>query len=292
MRNLKVALAQSAPRLGKVEENLDAHLRAIDRARELGADVVLFPELSLTGYHLLDQVPEVAVAPDEPAIERLAAAADGIDVVVGFVERSSDYRYYNAAAYLSSGSCLHVHRKLYLPTYGMFQEGRDFAAGDRLRAFDTPWGRAGILICEDLWHPATTFLLAHQGIDVVLALSNSPTRGARPERGVTSVHVWRELMQVNAQFQTCFFAYANRVGCEDGLVFGGGSMAVDPFGRVVGALPPLEPGMIVVELEADVLRRARTAYPLLRDERLDLVRRELDRLMAERYDVALAEDEA
>ena len=290
MKNLKLALAQHAPRLGRLEENLQEHLELVGRARERGADLILFPELSLTGYHLLDQVPEVAIGPE--GLEPIREASETIDICVGFVEQSSEYRFYNAAAYFSRGRCLHIHRKLYLPTYGMFQEGRDFAAGERLRAFDTPWGRCGILICEDLWHPANAWLLAHQSIDLVLAPANSPTRGARPERGITSTHVWRELLQISAQFQTSFFAYCNRVGCEDGLVFGGGSIGVDPFGRVIGALPTLEPGLAVLEIQADVLRRARTAYPLLRDERLDLVSRELERVRAERYELPDPEGEA
>ena len=110
-------------------------------------------------------------------------------------------------------------------------------------------------------------------------LSSGPTRGVRPrQKDVSSVSVWHDLLATTAQFQTTFVVYVNRVGYEDGLNFGGGSIAVDPFGREVTALPALEPGLAVAELDAEVLRRARTAYPLLRDEKLELVRRELDRL--------------
>lgn len=283
MKGLRVALAQIAPKLGDVEHNLHSHLEVAAEAAREGASVVVFPELSLTGYLLLDQVPEVAARQADTLFERLAAASTSVDLIVGLVEEGPDCRFYNAAAYFSQGRLGHVHRKLYLPTYGMFQEGRDFAAGEVLRRFDTPHGPAGLLVCEDHWHPACAWLLAQEGAELIFTLSSSPSRGARPEQEITSVAVWRQLLQVSAQFQTAFMVYVNRVGCEDGLVFGGGSMVVDPFGRVVGSLPPLEEGLLVLDLDAEVLRRARTAYPLLRDEKLELVYRELGRIRRTRF---------
>ena len=290
MRNVRVALGQISPRLGDLEANLDLHLQRVERARADGANVVVFPELSLTGYLLLDQVPDVALRPDHPCWRRLAEASRDIDIVAGLVEESSAHRFHNAAVYLSGGRTVHVHRKLYLPTYGLFQEGRDLAAGDALRAFDAPHGPSGMLVCEDLWHATCGWLLAHQGAQTVFVLSNGPTRGARPGRGVTSIAVWRELLQVTAQFQSTFMVYVNRTGCEDGLTFGGGSLVVDPFGRVVAELPPLEEDQVVVELEAEVLRRARTAYPLLRDENIELVARELERIRTLRFELPSADE--
>ena len=285
MHDLRVALAQIAPSLGVVDDNLAAHEAWIERARERGASLVVFPELSLTGYLLADQVPDVACRADGLELRRLAEAAGPLDVVVGFVEEAAGHRFHNAAAYLSGGQVRHVHRKVYLPTYGMFQEGREFAAGDVVRAFDTFGGPAGMLVCEDLWHAATPWLLAQQGAEMIHVLSNGPTRGTRVEEGLTSIGVWRDLLRVTAQFQTAFMIYVNRVGGEDGLTFGGGSMVVDPFGRVIAELPALDEALEVVELKAQTLRRARTVYPLLRDERLELVHRETARLRAARYDL-------
>ncbi len=290
MRDVRVALAQIAPVLGDPEANLATHLDLARQAAAGGADWVVFPELSLTGYHLLDQVPEVALRADAPLLAELARASRDVDIVAGFVEESPEVRYHNAAAWFREGRLAHVQRKLYLPTYGMFQEGRDFAPGETLRAADVSGVRAGVLICEDLWHPSCAWLLAQEGAEVLVGLSNGPTRGARPGSGITSLHVWRELLQVTAQFQTTWAVYVNRVGCEDGLTFGGGSMVVDPFGRVVAELDALEPALEIVPLEAEVLRRARTAYPVLRDENLPLVRRELDRVLRRRW--ALDEDAA
>jgi predicted amidohydrolase len=297
MRNLRVALAQIAPRLGDLDANLTLHLETARRARSDGADVVVFPELSLTGYLLRDQTPDVALRLDEPTppITALLDASREIDLVFGFVEEAAGHRFHNACAYLSGGQVVHVQRKLYLTNYGMFEEARDFAAGEQLRRFDSPHGPAGLLICEDLWHQTCAWLLAQEGAEVLFGVSNGPSRGARPGRGVTSVNVWTDLLRVTAQFLTTYIVYVNRVGGEDGLTFGGGSFVADPFGRVVASLPALDEAMTVVELRQEVLRRARTAYPLLRDENLELVHRELGRIRRARYDLPAennVEDEA
>ncbi len=280
MHDLRVGLAQIAPRLGDVAANLELHREAIESARKERCDLVVFPELSLTGYLLRDLTPDVALPLGHPTLTKLAEASRDVDLVVGFVEDGPGHRFHNCAAYFSRGALTHLHRKLFLPTYGLFLEGREFAAGDRVRAFDTPAGPAGMLVCEDLWHQTCAWLLAQDGAEILYGISAGPTRGARPDEGVTSVGVWRQLLQTTAQFLTSWVVFVNRVGCEDGLVYGGGSMVVDPFGRVTAALDPIAEGLLPVQLEADVLRRARISYPLLRDSRLDVVRRELERLQS------------
>jgi predicted amidohydrolase len=227
----------------------------------------------------------VAIQPAHATWEALKDASKSVDLLVGFAEDGPGHRFYNSAGYFSKGQLVHLHRKLHLPTYGMFQEGREFAAGDTLRAFESPHGPAGILVCEDLWHQACAWLLAQEGAEVIYGLCNGPTRGARPGREVTSLDVWRQLLQVSAQFLTSYVVYVNRVGCEDGLTFGGGSMVVDPFGRVVTQMAALDEGVALVELSDDVLRRSRVAYPLLRDTRLELVHRELGRVRRARFDL-------
>jgi len=283
VNSVRVALAQLAPRLGDLDANLEAHLDAIRAARREKARVIVFPELSLTGYVLRDQVPEVALTAGAKTLGTLRRAARDIDVVAGFVEETPGHKFHNAAAYIARGRIVHLHRKVYLPTYGLFEEGRDLAAGDLVRSFRTPHGPCGILICEDAWHPACAWLLVQDGAEVLFVLSSGPTRGAKPRRGVTSLGVWHDLLRVTAQFQTAFVVYVNRVGYEDGLNFGGGSMALDPFGRTIAALPALETGIAIAELSDEVLRRARTAYPLLRDENLELAHRELTRIRQERF---------
>jgi predicted amidohydrolase len=285
MKNVRIAMAQISPKLGDLAANLDLHLHHLEKGRADGADLVVFPELSLTGYLLKDQTPDIARTLDSPDLEPLLAATRKIDALVGMVEEGDGHRYYNAAVFLSGGEIVHVHRKLHLPTYGMFDEGRDFAAGNRLRTANRPFGRIGLLICEDAWHSPNSWLLAQDGAEILFVLGSGPTRGARERKGITSVPVWHDLVRTIAQFQTAHVVYVNRVGYEDGLNFGGGSIALDPFGREIGSLPALDEGWMVVELEEEVLRRARTAYPLLRDTRIELVSRELGRIRTERFDL-------
>ena len=248
MQDLQLSLAQMAPKLGLVEANVEQHLKTIDAAVQAGSRLLVFPELSLSGYVLLDQTPDVALTLEDARWRPLLDASKRIDLVVGCVEEAPGHKYFNSAVYLSGGEMIHVHRKIYLPTYGLFFEKRDFAPGDTIRRFDSPWGPAGMLVCEDLWHASCPWLLAQQGAEAMIVLSNGPTRGAKPGRGVTSVAVWRELLQTTAQFQTSWMIFCNRVGCEDGLTFGGGSMVVDPFGRVVEEAPALDEALLHVSL--------------------------------------------
>jgi predicted amidohydrolase len=278
---LRLALAQTEPVLGDVAANLKAHVRLAREARRRGADLIVFPELSLTGYILQDMVPEVAVRLDRPGpLRPLLEASRSIAIAAGLVEETTGHRFHNTALFLDRGRALHAHRKVYLPTYGMFDEGRDFAPGDRLAAFDTRLGRMGLLVCEDLWHLSSALVLAQDGADYLLALCNSPTEGIDPDRGLVNHATWRDLVKVTAQLQTLFVAYVNRVGFEDGVHFGGGSCVVDPAGRVIAEARVIAEDLVVCDLERAALRRARTLLPLLRDERLPVVGREVQRLLA------------
>ncbi len=162
---------------------------------------------------------------------------------------------------------------------GMFDEGRFFAPGERLQAFSTPLGRMGLLICEDFWHPGCAVVLAQDGADYLLVISAGPTEGIPERTGPPLGATWRDLAKVTAQTQTIFVAYANRVGFEDGVNFPGGSCIYDPLGERLADGPFLEERLVMGELERSSLRRARTLYPLLRDERLPVLAREVQRLM-------------
>ena len=148
-------------------------------------------------------------------------------VVFGFVEESRSSRFYNAAAFADAGTVRHVHRKVYLPTYGMFDEQRYFAAGDRIRAFDTRFGRLGLLICEDAWHLSCGVILQADGIDALIIIANSPGRGVRePELG--SEQSWNLVTRTYATFLNIPVVFANRVGFEDGVCFWGGAWSWPP----------------------------------------------------------------
>jgi predicted amidohydrolase len=275
-----LGLAQINTVLGDVSRNLEHHLDLIASARKDGVELLAFPELSLTGYLLQDMVPEVAVQPGqrEAALAPLIQASRDIDLLVGFVDMDDRSRTYIASAYLSGGRIVDVHHKAYLPTYGLFDEGRFFAPGEDLGAFDTRFGRVGVLICEEFWHVSSPYLLWLDGADLMLFMSASPVRGLTTASKLESVTWVERVNQAYAGLFTCHIAHVVRVGFEDGLVFGGRSTIYDPNGELMAAGPEFEEGLVVAEVDPDQARRTRIRLPLLRDERADWVARQLRRL--------------
>jgi predicted amidohydrolase len=291
MAGLRIALAQIAPRLGLLDENLERHRALIAEARATGARLVVFPELGLTGYQLQDLAADVAIRPDDPRLVGLAAEAPELSVVVSFVEESADHRLFIAAALLEDGEVRHVHRKLFLPTYGLFDERRFFAAGDALRATSSSLGvPVGLAVCEDFWHLAVPQLLALDGAHVLVNVSSSPGRdlAATNETGLGTATSWWTLMSAYAQLTTSVVVFCNRVGVDESISFWGGSEVVDPSGHVVFRAPLFEEGLFTVDVALADVRRERIALPVLRDERPELLVRELERIVAER--AGLAED--
>ena len=278
---VKLALAQIKTKLGVVEANLEKHLDFIQRAGSEGCDLIVFPELSLTGYVLQDLVPTVAhrANPDDPVFKELLAASRNIDIVVGFAEEDVRNRFYISSAYLSQSKIVHVHRKVYLPTYGLFDEGRFFAWGDSVAAFDTRFGRAGILICEDFWHTSSPYLLWMDGADLFLFTSASPGRGLTSAPQLSTAQWVESINQAYASIFTSFVIHSNRVGYEDGLHFWGGSTVFDPNGELVTKAPQEEEALTLSEIDLNQLHRTRARLPLLRDERTALVQRELTRIL-------------
>ena len=281
MSEFTIALAQMNAVLGDPGANLEKHLATISDAREMGARLVCFPELSLTGYMLQDLTSSVARSPSpgDPVFGPLLEASQDIDLLVGFVESDERHRFFNAAAYLSHGEVLHVHRKVYLPTYGLFDEGRFFAWGDQVRAFDTQFGRFGVLICEDTWHASPPYLLWLDGADILLFISASPGRGVNQESTLETARWVEHINQAYASLFTAYVASTNRVGFEDGLNFWGGANAFDPDGSLIVQGPYHEEALITATLDLSRLRQIRARLPLLRDERSALVQRELGRII-------------
>lgn len=278
---LTIALAQINTRLGDVQANLEKHLVWAEQARKDGADLVLFPELSLTGYVLQDLVPAVATLSEDehPVFRQLLKASKKIDLVVGFVDEDPRHRFYIASAYLSRGRIVHIHHKIYLPTYGLFDEGRFFAPGDSARAFDTRFGRVGMLICEDFWHASPPYLLWLDGADLLLFSSASPGRGLNDQPKLESSAWVEHTNRAYAGLFTTFVAHANRTGFEDGLNYWGGSTVYDPNGELLAQAPYYEEALTLVEIDLNQLHRTRARLPLLRDERPQFVERELRRIL-------------
>jgi predicted amidohydrolase len=286
---LRIALAQIAPRLGMLDENLARHHEIIDEARHQAAGLIVFPELGLTGYLLQDLAAEVAMRLDDPRLATLASAAKDLSVIVSFVEESGDHRLFIAAALLEDGRIVHVHRKLYLPTYGLFDERRFFAAGDLLRAVPSRLGAGiGLAVCEDFWHLSVPQILALDGAQILVNVSSSPGRdlAATNEVGLGTATSWRNLMRTYAQLTTSFVIFCNRVGVDESISFWGGSEVIAPSGESVFSAPFFEEGLFMAEISLADVRRERIGLPLLRDERPELHVRELARIVAERAGLA------
>jgi predicted amidohydrolase len=289
MQTIRVALAQVAPGLGRLDANLARHHELLDEARAAKSDLVVFPELGLTGYQLQDLAAEVALRLDDPRLADLAAATTDVSAIVSFVEESADHRLFIAAALLEDGEIRHVHRKLFLPTYGLFDERRFFAAGDVLRAVASRLGISiGIAICEDFWHLAVPQLLALDGAQILINVSSSPGRdlAAVNEVGLGTATSWRQLMRTYAQLTTSYVVFCNRVGVDESISFWGGSEVIGPSGAALFSAPLYDEGLYTVDLPIADIRRERISLPLLRDERPELHVRELARIVAERAGLA------
>lgn len=267
-----LGLAQIDCRLGDVDANLEKHLAWIERAREQGVDLLVFPELSLTGYRLLHLTSRVAMRADAPALRRLAEAAGTMSVLAGFVEASERGVLHNSSVLFggtSGGGAPFIHRKLYLPTYGLFQEERFFRPGKRLDLAPLPWGRAGVLICEDLWHPELARRLAVAGAKLLLVVSAAPGRIGASEAPANHEN-WEILTRATSLLDTCWVVYCNRVGWEEGSFYAGGSHVVSPGGEVLTRAPFLDEHLLVTEIDLRDSDRVRWRLPLLEDERNDI----------------------
>jgi predicted amidohydrolase len=288
--SIRIALAQIAPRLGFLDENLGRHRELLAEARGAGADLVVFPELGLTGYLLQDLASEVAMRLDDPRLAALAAETRGLSAVVSFVEESGDHRLFISAALVEDGAIRHVHRKVYLPTYGLFDERRFFAPGDVLRATSSRVGVGiGLAVCEDFWHLAVPQLLALDGAQILINVSSSPGRdlAAVNEVGLGTATSWRTLMRTYAQLTTSLVVFCNRVGVDESISFWGGSEVIAPSGRPLFSAPFYDEGLFTVDADLADVRRERIELPLLRDERPELQARELARVIAERAGLSL-----
>lgn len=286
----KVAVAQIDPSLGDLAANMELHRSAIARAKAENVDLLVFPELSLTGYRLKDSVPDVALTRQCPEFLELADASVGLSIVAGLVLESTEHFFYNAAVYFEDGKGQFVHRKVYLPTYGMFDEQRYFARGNRIAAFGTKHGRVAVLICEDMLHPSAVTIAALDGAGILIAPSASPARGVAVEGEVdANGRAWGEYNRTMARTYGVFVVHANRVGVEDGHTFWGGSEIFGPDGETLAKAAYYEKDFIGATLSESLQRRQRLAAPLLRDEDVDLTINEMCRLRGRERPAARAD---
>jgi predicted amidohydrolase len=274
---VRVALAQCDCALGDVAENVRRVRHLLDDATAEAADLAVFPELALSGYALGHVDEDVAVAVDDPSIADLVAGA-GLAFVLGFAEAGRLHTY-NSAMYAEDGSVRHVHRKLYLPTYDIWEERKHFTPGATMRAFDTRFGRMAILLCADAWQPALAVLAVQDGARVLVVPAVSTLR-----RSDISDQ-WHDITRFYARTLQCYVVFVNRVGEEPGLRYWGGSHVYGPEGNLVAEAPRDEPALVTAELDLTAVRRARRAMPLVKEARLGLLSREIERLAAEGGDL-------
>ncbi len=275
---LKIALAQISSKLANVDANLDKHLSYIEKAKQEKVDIIIFPELSLTGYSVKDAVYDVAMTCDDERLQYLYQASEKISICVGMVELTDNFEAKNTNLFLENGKIVAQHRKVYLPTYGVYEEKRYFTPGNRFRAFDSQFGRFGMLICEDLWHPSSTSILTLDGALAIFVNSAGILRGVHERDKPENIQIWENLNRTSAHLFTSYLIFCNRVGSEDGLMFWGGSEIVDPHGKLVVKAPYFEEDLVIAEIDWLKLKHARIHTTYLSDERLDIVIEELQRI--------------
>jgi len=278
--NFKIALAQIDSRLGDLQGNVQKHLVAAESARKLGVELVVFPELSLTGYSIRDMNWDLAVnlGRDTTAVKDLMEMGRHISIIAGGVEEGSSFHLYNTAFLFENGLVQSVHRKTYPPTYGMFEEMRYFSRGNSVRAISSKHGMLGVLVCEDLWHISLPYLLALQGAQVIISLVASPTRLGANETELETAAINTQNQRAYARLLSSYIVFCNRVGYEDGVNFWGGSQVVGPDGEVLVTAKLFEEDLVVAEIGEDAVRRARRFSRHFLDEDPTLVERELERI--------------
>jgi predicted amidohydrolase len=281
---VRITLAQVDSALGDVDANVGHAERAVAEAVVDGADLVVFPELHLTGYSIGGLPDDVSMRADDARLARIARRAGGAGVLAGFVEDGPGIHTYNTAGYFAGGELVHLHRKLYLPTYMSFEERKHFSPGPNLRAFPGPGGiRMAALICNDAWQPQLAFLATQDGARVLLVPAAS-AQSNFPEHYDSRAY-WRDITRFYARMFQLFVVFVNRVGTEGDLRFWGGSHVVDPWGEIVAEAPEGEERLLTAEIDLFDVRRRRHAIPLVKEARLGLISREVARLLDEGGDL-------
>lgn len=270
---VEVAIVQSKPRKGRYAENL-RELEAIFGQLAAGApDLIVLPEAALTGYFLEGAVYELAkdaqaFGADLAHAWRAAAGDARVDIVSGFFENAAG-TYYNSALYLHIEAgrehIVHVHRKMFLPTYGVFDEERFLSRGRRLGCFGTRYGTMAILICEDVWHALVPTIAAVKGARVLIVPSAAPGRGIEEGDELGSIARWKEILHATAAEHGVYLLYAGLAGFEGGKGMTGSSRVVDPRGRTIVEAPVLGAHIVRASIDLREIDVARARLPLLGD---------------------------
>lgn len=242
---MKVTLAQISPKLSQKASNIAYHDKVIKKS---DADVVVFPELSLSGYLLMDRVYDDAYSLDE--LNSFKTLSKEKDIVLGCALKD-EHRVYNCAIYFSDGDIKHIHYKNNLPNYGMFEEARFFFRGKELESFETKFGKACMVVCEDLWSSAIIDKLCQIKPDTIYVIANSPARGFAND-GLEIEKKWKAILKTTAILSGANIIFVNRVGFEDGVGFWGGSMLVGADGLIKNSLDFFEEQVQTVQIKQNL----------------------------------------
>ncbi len=295
---MKVGVYQTNPHLLELGKNLKDTIAKIESARDGGIDLVVFPELSLTGYFVGSQYHKVALRMDSPEIKKLARATKGTAAIVGFIEESRSMNFYNAALIAVDGKIEYAYRKLNLPNYGVFEERKMFSGGKTIPVFRYMGFTIATLICNDLWHPALPYLAATQKADLFVTLFNSSEAAMGDE--FSNIESWAIINKFYARIFGIHNICANRVGdetiaakrqsdwaadsaeCVTGNTiynFWGGSEVIDPYGRNLAKAKMYEPDYITATISRELVRKKRILMPYLKNDDPYFTLRELNRIL-------------
>lgn len=277
MKRYKLATAQISSKFANVRLNVEKHTHTSLQAKKDGADIVLFPELGLSGYSLRDLTLQLALKPDSLELEPILKASREIAIVCSFPELCPDHVVRISAAMFDRGEIVHVYRKVHPPTHGMFEELRYFGRGDSIRAFDTRFGRMGMMICRDFWHPEQAYVLARDGTEIILGCSAIPARSLNA-KGFAVSGSFESTVRSIATCNQVYAASSNKVGFEDGVAFMGASVAFSPTGRQVAKLPEIDEKVEIFDICLDEVSNARFKGSLYREQQPDLIEFELERV--------------
>ncbi|MBM2839662.1 MAG: hydrolase protein [Bacteroidetes bacterium] len=275
-----IAVAQIDPVLGDLSANVSKHVALADEAIEKGAHLIVFPELSLTGYSIKDMNWDLAVniTQNPGRLQPLIDKSRSISILAGGVEEDESFRIFNTAFFFEDGKAGVAHRKTYPPTYGMFEEMRYFTKGDTIQPVQSKLGTLGVLVCEDLWHISLPYILAEAGAQIIIALVASPTRLGGNEQELQTAVVNTENHKAYSRLLSSYIVFCNRVGFEDGVNFWGGSSIVAPDGDVIASAKLFDEDMLIAQIDEHEVRRARRFSRHFLDEDPSLVLKELTRI--------------
>lgn len=275
-KNLRVGMAQVDCALGDLDYNIKKTIEVIKRAREK-TDFLVFPELSLTGYGVSKDFHKYALRIDDPRLQELAEQAQGVTVCVGAIEETPSFDFYNSLVFMRDGKITHVHRKIYLPNYDIFEEKKYFATGTKFRSFNHESFRVAPFICGDAWNPALVHLAAADEANIFVFSACSPnySLGGKLE----NMKSWKSLIHFYAMIYGAYVVFVNRTGQERNLNFYGHSTIIDPFGEEVASAQGNEEAVIIGELGLHKVREARVTLHTMRDENLHFIQQQLSRII-------------